>query len=147
MVSATDTTLDLHLLERIGLLGVIWFLFLSLTALEAGLRAENDVLAQGGGVRAWAWWLASLTTHLGPCAALGNTGVLLLLDDCSPDALGALDALAVLVYEDCNYGFGAVLVLCNLWCGNRVGEVWSVIVICPVGASRRVLYCCHDVCM
>jgi hypothetical protein len=76
MVSGTDTTLDLHLLERIGLLVVLGSLLLHAAGLEANRGLEHDVLTECGGVSR-ACGLAGLVANLFPCAALSNARVLL----------------------------------------------------------------------
>ena len=139
MVSGTDTTLDLHLLERIGLLVVLGSLLLGAASLEADDRLEHDVLAECGGVSR-ACGLAGLVANLRPCAALSDARVLLLLDDGAADALGALYFLAVLVDEKGDDGLGAVLVLRDLGRGNGGGEV-GLAIFGPVDGFLCV--CCH----
>lgn len=122
MVSGTDTTFDLHLLERIGLLVLLGCLLLRAARLEAGHGLEHNVLTERSGVSR-ACRLASLLADLGPCPALSDARVLLLLDDGAADALGALYFFAVLVDENGDDGFGAVLVLRDLRRGNSGGEI------------------------
>jgi len=143
MVSRTNTTLDLHLLERIGLLVLLGRLLLLATGLEAHRRPEHDILTQRRGVWSRAWRLAGLDAHLGPLSALGDARVFFLFDDGAADALGALDFFAVLVDEDCDYCLAAVLVLGDLRRGDGGGEI-GLAVFGPVGAPGGVLYvCCH----
>lgn len=140
MVSRTDTTLDLHLLERIGLLVVLGGLLLCATSLEADRRLEHDVLTESGGICLRARGPASLAAHLGPCAALSYARVLLLLDDGAADALGALYFFAVLVDENGDDGLGAVLVLRDLGRGNGGSEV-GLAIFGPVDGF--LCLCCH----
>jgi hypothetical protein len=139
MVSGTDTTLDLHLLERIGLLVVLGSLLLHAAGLEANRGLEHDVLTECGGVSR-ACGLAGLVANLFPCAALSNARVLLLLDDGAADALGALYFFAVLVDENGDDGLGAVLVLRDLGRGNGGGEI-GLAIFGPVDGFLCV--CCH----
>jgi hypothetical protein len=139
MVSGTDTALDLHLLERVRLLVLLGRLLLGAAGLEADGRLEHDVLTQCGGVSR-PGGLAGLLANLGPCPALGDARVLLLLDDCAADALGALYFFAVLVDENGDYGLGAVLVLGDLGRGDGGGEV-GLAVFGPVDGFLCV--CCH----
>lgn len=139
MVSGTDTTLDLHLLERIRLLVVLGGLLLHAASLEADGGLEHDVLTQCGGVSR-ACGLASLVANLRPCAALSDARVLLLLHDGAADALGALYFFAVLVDENGDDGLGAVLVLRDLGRGNGGGEI-GLAIFGPVDGFLCV--CCH----
>ena len=139
MVSGTDTTLDLHLLERIGLLVLLGCLFLGAAGLEADRGLEHDVLTECGGVSR-ACGLAGLLANLGPCPALSDARVLLLLDDGAADALGALYFFAVLVDENGDDSLSAVLVLGHLGCGNGGGEI-GLTVFGPVDGFLCV--CCH----
>lgn len=140
MVSGTNTTLDLHLLERVGLLVLLGRLLLLAASLEADHGLEHDVLTQRRGVSG-ARRLARLQADLGPCAALGDARVLLLLDDGAADALRALDLLAVLIDEYGHDGLGAVLVLRDLRRGDGGGEV-GLAVFGPVDGFLCV--CRHD---
>lgn len=143
MVSRTNTTLDLHLLQRLGLLILLGRLLLLSTSLEPHNRPEHDVLAQRGSVWSWARRLAGLDAHLGPLSALGYAGVFFLFDDGAADALGAFHLFAVLVDEDCDDGFAAVFVFGDLGWGDGGGEV-GFAVFGPVGAPGGVLYVrCH----
>jgi hypothetical protein len=139
MVSGTDTALDLHLLERVGLLVLLGRLLLGAAGLEAHGRLEHDVLTQRGGVSR-PGGLAGLLANLGPCAALGDARVLLLLDDGAADALGALYFFAVLVDENGDDGLGAVLILGDLGRGDGGGEI-GLAVFGPVDGFLCV--CCH----
>jgi hypothetical protein len=139
MVSGTDTTLDLHLLECVGLLVVLGRLLLHAAGLEANRRFEHDVLTECSGV-AWACGLAGLVANLLPCAALSNARVLLFLDDGAADTLGALYFFAVLVDENGDDRLGAVLVLGDLGCGDGSGEV-GLAIFGPVDGFLCV--CCH----
>lgn len=142
MVTAANTTLDLHLLELLSLLILLRLRLLLTTRLEARHRAENNILAQRRGIRARTRWLARLRPHLVPLSPLRHARVLLLLDHCSSDALRALDLLALLVEEDRHDRLGAVLVLGDLGCRERGRETAVVFVLRPV-CPRRVLHCCR----
>ena len=139
MVSGTDTALDLHLLERVGLLVLLGRLLLGAAGLEADGGLEHDVLTERGGVSR-ACGLAGLLANLGPCPALSDARVLLLLDDGAADALGALYFFAVLVDENGHDRLGAVLVLGDLRRGDGGGEV-GLAVFGPVDGFLCV--CCH----
>lgn len=99
MVTAANTTLDLHLLQCFSLLVFLGLLLLLLSALEAHNWPEDDVLAERRSIRSWTGWLASLWTHLCPLPSLRDTRILLLLDYTSPNTLCALDSLAIFVDE------------------------------------------------
>ena len=142
VVSGTNTTLDLHLLERVGLLVLLGCLLLLAAGLEANHGLEHDVLTERGGVSGTRR-LAGLQTDLGPCAALGDARVLLLLDDGAADALRALDLLAVLVDENRHDRLGAVLVLRDLGRGDGGGKV-GLAVLGPVDGFLCV---CRHLCV
>jgi len=137
MLAGTNTTLDLHLLELLLLLVLLGGGLLGGARLEADLGAEDDVLSKGGGVGLGASGAACLETHLGPCAALGDSSLLICALGDLADALCALDLLAVVVEENGDNGLAAVLVLCVLGRGESGGEI-RLVVFGPVGASWLV---------
>lgn len=98
MLSRTDTTLDLLVLELVlhGLCaGIGALVLLVLAPVNAG--AEDDVLADGGGVSGRAVGVLGALTELAPCFAVGDAGVHGLLVGGVADAAGRLDFVAVLV--------------------------------------------------
>lgn len=137
MLAGTNTTLDLHLLELLCLLVLLGGRLLGGARLEADLGAEDDILSESGGIGLGASRTACLETHLGPGAALCDTGLLICALGDLADALCALDLLAVLVKENGDDGLGAVLVLCVLRRGKSGGEI-GLVVLGPVGASWLV---------
>lgn len=139
MVSGTDTALDLHLLERVGLLVLLGRLLLLSAGLEPDHRLEHDVLSQRRRVSRTCG-LACLEADFAPRTALRHARVLLLLDDGAADALRALDLLAVLIDKDGHDGLGAVLVLRDLRRRDGGGQV-GLAVLGPVDGFLCVR--CH----
>lgn len=137
MLAGTNTTLDLHLLELLLLLVLLGGGLLGGAGLEADLGAEDDVLSESGGIGLGASGAACLKAHLGPCTALSDTGLLVFSLHDGADALCALDLLAVIVQENGDNGFGAVLVLGVLGSGEGGGKI-GLVVLGPVGASWLV---------
>lgn len=111
MLSVTDTTLDLLVLElllhRLSV-GVGALLLLVLAPVDAG--AEDDVLANGGGVSGRALAVLPALAELAPCFAVGDTRVHGLGVCGVADSAGGLDLVAVLVVAECDDGLGAVLI-------------------------------------
>ena len=134
MVSGTDTTLDLHLLELLGLLVLLCGGLLGGARLVADLGSEDNVLAEGGGVGLGTGGAASLEAHLGPGATLSDARLLVFSLDDGADALCALDLLALVVQEDGDDGLAAILVLCVLGCGKGGGEI-GLVVLGPVSTA------------
>lgn len=143
MVAGTDTTLDLHLLEGVGLLVLLGTGLLLGARLVSDNGSEDDVLAEGGGVAVRAGGALGFDAHLGPLLALCDAGLLVDALGDGPEALGALDFLSILVYVDGDDGLGAVLVLGALGCWEGGGKVW-LIVLGPVGSSWGIRHGCWE---
>lgn len=138
MVTTANTTLDLHLLERLGLLVLFRCLLLLLSRLETDLRAENNVLTQSRSVHARSSGFACLGAHFRPVPTLGHAGILFLLYDSAADSLGAAHFFAFFVEEDRYHCFGAVFVAGDL--GRRdAGREIGLLIFGPVGATGGIL--------
>jgi hypothetical protein len=144
MVAGTDTTFDLHFLQRVSFLILLRGLVLDAAGLEADLGPEDDVLAQRGRVRVRARAAAGFEAHFRPRPPFRHARVLFLFDDGFADPLRAFDFAAVFVDEDGHDRFGAVFVLGDLGRGEVGRDVGGVFVVGPVGAAGRVLYGGHD---
>lgn len=143
VIAAANTAFNLHLLERLGLLILLWSLLLRRTGLKSHLRSEDDVLAEGGGVHAWARRLAGFGPHFRPVPALGYAGVFFLLYHGAADALGAAHFFAFFVEENGYYCFCAVFVAGDLGRGDRGREI-GLLILGPIGAAGSVLHVgCH----
>ncbi len=131
MVTLTNTTLDLRILELRLLLRLISLILTTRFPVRDG--AEDDILSHRHGICLWARSLALFLPEFVPCFALGDARVHGCLDDGLLDAPGGLVFAAVFadsVADDC---FGAVFVL-----GDgllREGDVEVVVFFGPVGAA------------
>lgn len=148
MVTGTDTTLDLHFLESLGLLVLLWICHLCCSRLVSDLGSEDDVFSESGGVAVRAGGAAGFNAHLRPLLALRYTGLFVDALGDGSEALGALDFLAVLVQENGDNRLGAILVLGALWCWDGRSKI-CLFVLGPVGAARCVrhdFYVCAIIC-
>lgn len=138
MLSVTDTTLDFLVLKLVLHAALLAALLLSLLGLylPVGAWAEDDVLADGGGIESWAWGVALLEAKLGPRSALGHLRVDMFALDGGFDAARDLHFLVVVIETVGDHGLGAVLVLDHLLRGER-GGVIELLVVGPVGIAVK----------
>lgn len=99
MLSGTNTTLNLLVLELILHAALLAALLLSLLGLSlpVGAGTENDVLTDGGGIERRTGGVALLVAELGPRSALSDLGVDILTNNGGLDAAGDLDLLVIVV--------------------------------------------------
>lgn len=138
MLSAANTTLDLLVLELVlhaALLGALLLGLLGI-CLPVNLRAEDDVLADGGSVEGGTGGVALLESELFPFAAFGDLGVDVFADDGGLNSAGDLHFLAVIVEAVGDDSLGAVLVRDHLLRGER-GGVIEFFVVGPVGTAGK----------
>lgn len=137
MFSVTDTTLDGLVLELVlhgvglGVLGLLLGVLL-----PVGREAEDDVLADRGGVALGADLVVGRQAELAPGLALGDARVDDLAVRHQADPPGGLDFLALLVVAVGDGRLGAVLVLDGL--GRRQlgrGGLVEIIVVRPISAE------------
>lgn len=136
MLAVTDTALDLLVLELVlhGLGAGVGALLL-LVAAPGGRGAEDDVLADRGGVGRGAGGVARGEAELCPGLALGDARGDLFSVRGVADAAGRLDLLALLVEAVGDCRLGAVLVGDGLG-GRELGrDVIDVLVVGPVGLA------------
>lgn len=130
MLSRTDSALDLGAAQLVlHSLSVGVLLFLLCILLPVGRGAEDDVLADGGGVGSGSGRVVGGQAELGPLLAGGDAGIDDGADDGGSDALGHLDGLAlvvVLVEDAC---LCAVAVLDDFLGGQRGGGGFYVVVV------------------
>lgn len=136
MLSGTNTTLDLLVLELVlhaALLAAVLLGLLGL-CLPVNAGAEDDVLADGGGVEGGTGGVALLVSELFPFAAFGDLGVDVFTDHCGLNPAGDLHFLVVIVETVGDDGLGAVFVRDHLLRGER-GGVIEFLIVGPVGAA------------
>ena len=136
VLATANTTLDLLVLELVLHAALLATVLLGLLGLylPVGAGAENNVLADGGGVERRAGGVALLETELGPRPALGDLRVDMFTDDVGLDAAGDLHFLVVIVEAVGDDGLGAVFVRGHLLRGERGGVV-EFLVVGPVGTA------------
>lgn len=139
MLAVANTALDLLVLELVlhGLsVGVLALLLLVLAPVHA--RAEDDVLADRGGVGCGTDRVARAVAKLAPGLALGDAGVDLFRVRGVADAAGRLDLLVLLVEAVRDDGLGAIPVADGLRRGKvGGGDVIDVFVVGPAGRKER----------
>jgi hypothetical protein len=136
VLSGTNTTLNLLVLELIlhaALLAAILLGLLSLS-LPVDAGAEDNVLADGGGIERRTGRVSLLETELGPRPALGHLRVDVFANDGGLDAAGNLHFLVVIVEAVGDDGLGAIFVGDHLLRGKR-GGVIEFLVVGPVGTA------------
>lgn len=136
MLSGTNTTLNLLVLELILHAALLTAIFLGLLGLSLPVDAgaEDNVLADGGSIECRTGRVALLETELGPRAALGDLRVDVFADHRGLDAAGNLHFLVVIVEAVGDDGLGAIFVGDHLLRGERGGVV-EFLVIGPVGTA------------
>lgn len=137
MLAAANTTLDLLVLELILDATLLTTGLLSFLGLRLPVHAwsEDDVLADGGGVKRRTGSMALLETEFRPCPPLCDLRVYVLLDDSGSDPTGDLDLLAFIVEAVGNDGLCAIFVDGDLLRGEG-GGVIELLVVGPVGAAK-----------
>lgn len=133
MLAVADTALDFFVLELVLhslSVGVLALVFGLLLPVDRG--AEDDVLADGGGIGGWARGVLSRGAELRPCLALRHQRAHHLAMGDVPDAPRRFDLLAVLIVAVLNDGRAAVFVLDLLGRRQVVGRLLNVLVIRPV---------------
>lgn len=136
MLSGTNTTLDLLVLELVlhaALLAAILLSLLSL-CLPVDAGTENHVLADGGSIESRARGVSLLETELGPRPALGDLGVDVFANGGGLDPAGDLHFLVVIVEAVGDNGLGAIFVGDHFLRGERGGVV-KLLVVGPVGTA------------
>jgi hypothetical protein len=138
MLSTANTTLDLLVLQLILHAALLATLLLSLLSisLPVDAGAEDDVLADGGGVERGTGGVALLETELLPFAAFGDLGVDVFADNGGLNSAGDLDFLVVVIVAVGNDGLGAVLVG-DHFLRREDGGVIEIFVVGPVGAAVK----------
>lgn len=138
MLSATDTTLDLLVLELI-LDATLLALLLSLLrlCLPVHARSENDVLSNGGRVERGSWRMALFQAELGPLSALRNLGVHMFLHNGRLDLAGDLHLLSLVVEAVGDNSLRSILVRNDLLCGEGRGVI-ELLVVGPVGCAAKM---------
>jgi hypothetical protein len=136
MLSGTNTTLNLLVLELILHAALLAAILLSLLGLSLPVDAgtEDDVLADGGGIECRTGRVTLLETELGPRAALGDLRVDVFANDGGLDASGNLHFLVVIVEAVGDDGLGAIFVGDHLLRGER-GGVIEFLVVGPIGTA------------
>jgi hypothetical protein len=133
VLAVADTALDLLVLELVlhGLsVGVGALLLGILAPRDAG--AEDDVLADGGGVGGRARGVLCAQAELGPRFPGGDAGVDCLgLGDVA-DPASRLDLLALVVVSVCDDRLGAILVRDGLGRRQLGGGLLDVVVVGPI---------------
>jgi hypothetical protein len=134
MLSVTDTTLDLLVLQLVlhGLgVGVVGLVLGVLAPVGAG--AEDDVLADGGGIGSRALAILGAGAELGPVLAFGHAGADCLAVGDEANSSGGLDLLAVLVVAVLDHRRAAILVV-DLLRRRKLGlcGLLEIIVVRPV---------------
>lgn len=138
MLSGTDPTLDLLILELILHAALLAALLLRLLGLSLPVNAgtEDDVFTDGGGVERRTSGVALLEAELCPRSSLGHPGVDMFADNGGLDAAGDFHFLVLIVEAVGDDGFGAVFVRDHLLRGERGGVV-EFLIVCPVGAALK----------
>lgn len=133
MLAVADAALDLLVLELVlhGHGVGVGLLVLGVLA-PVGRGAEDDVLADRGGVVGRAEGVLLRGAELGPALALGHARVDDLLVRDEADAAGRLDFLAVFVVAVLDHGGGAVFVGDLLDGGEFRDRLVKVLVVGPV---------------
>lgn len=131
MLSVTNTTLDLLVLKLVLELILLAGLLLGVLA-PVDTGAEDDVLADRGGVVGRAFAVLCAVAKLGPCLAVGDARVHRLLVGDVADTAGGLDLVAILVDAIGDDGLCAVLVRDRLGRGQFRGRLVDVVVVGPV---------------
>jgi len=114
MVTGTDTTLDLHLLQGLGLFVFVGVDLLDGARLVTDLGPEDDVLAESGGIAVRTGGAVGLDSHLWPSLALCHARLFVDALGDGSQALGALYFFAILVDGNGDDRLGPVLVLGSL---------------------------------
>jgi hypothetical protein len=134
MLSVTDTTFDLLVLQLVlhGLgVGIVGLILGVLAPVHAG--AENNVLADGGGIGCRTLAILGAGAELGPVLAFSHerADCLSVGDEANPS--GSLDLLAILVVAVLNHRRAAVLVVDLLRRRElRLCGLFEIVVVRPV---------------
>jgi hypothetical protein len=140
MLSITDTTFDLFILQLVLHAAHLWFLLLRVfTPVRA--RSEDDILADGSGIGDWASFVLGRETKFGPGLTLCDAGIYNFFDDSSADSPGCFHLFALIVESPGDYCLRSILVGCDLLRREFVGcyGIIEVLVIGPVRAAFGML--------
>lgn len=98
MLSLTNTTFDLLILQLLLHATLLAFL-LGLLGMHFPVNAgtENNIFADGGGIKRRAGRVALFQTEFAPCPSLGDLWVYVFLDNGCADSPGDFDFFAVVV--------------------------------------------------
>ena len=135
MLSVTDTTLDLFILEFIPHAAVpaLFLLLLLSIFLPRHARSENDILTHARGIEARTRRMSFLEPEFRPRTTFGDAGVDGFTGDGGADTTGGLDTLAFVVEAVGNDGLGTVFVGGDLlW--RETGGIIEFFVVGPVAA-------------
>jgi len=125
MLAIADSAFDLFVFQ-LRLHAICCRLLLLVVFLPCHAWSEYDILSHGRSVKTWTGWVTFFVAELRPGATLCYLRIDGLPDNGGADAPSCFHFLASIVEAVAYAGFGAVLVGCNLGCGQGGGIIYIV---------------------